>query len=276
VGTPFCSCTAPMRASWGYDQSKYGKEPSIAAPGMRISPVPGGVDERDPTIPEGKNMDPNEYETTMREMKKYAFDKELNLTHTFQGTAGKSTGIISKPRFKTAMGMLFHQFPLSEAFIAAICFKYGCGPPDPHAGGSQEVMWRAFVIDLRNTADPPAAQPPDPTDYRVTEAMSELRQIAEYSGLDMTHSLQGAGGQPTGTMAKQKFFMAMTSLLFPHYHFTTQLLNDLALVYANTKGPPDLRLGGYQEVLWRQFVIDIRRAAIPEARPETYAGGLLG
>jgi len=56
----------------------------------------------------------------------------------------------------------------------------------------------------------------------------------------------------------------MTSLLFPNYHFTTELLYDLALVYANTKGPPDLRLGGYQEVLWRQFVIDIRKVPLPE------------
>ena len=289
-----------MRASWGYDQTTFPKEPSISNPGGRVSGVEEHNDERDPTIPDGLSMSEEALTKQMRLMKKYAVEKELNMTHTFQvsrvfmppppsspssclprlrfcasrlelrappspqGSAGKANGIISKPRFKTALGMLFHQFPLTEELIAAISFKYGCGPPDPHGGGYMEVMWRAFVIELRQYEDPDLPPPPNYQDERIAMAMSEMRQIAEDSGLDMTHSMQGAGGRSTGVIAKQKFFMAMTSLLFPHYHFTSDLLNDIALCYANTKGPPDLRLGGFQEVLWRQFVIDLRKCPLPE------------
>jgi hypothetical protein len=75
--------------------------------------------------------------------------------------------------------------------------------------------------------------------------------------------VQGADAKPTGVMAKQKFFMAMTSLLFPKYHFSNNLLHDIASEYAHKHGPPDLRHGGYLEVLWRQFAIDIRRVRSP-------------
>jgi hypothetical protein len=196
--------------------------------------------------------------------------------------------------------MAFHQFQLTEEFISACALRYGTGPPDVHGGGYQEVLWRTFVIELRISIDNPTPpNPPNPFDPRIAAAMSEMRQIAEDSGLAMVHAMQGAGGQPTGVIAKQKFFMAMTSLLFTSYHFSQTLLNDVALIYANTKGPcvacvfelralraggcqrrydsgqlnppmptarrPDLRLGGYQEVLWRQFVIDIRKVPLPSA-----------
>jgi len=221
---------------------------------------------RDPTIPDGASMSEEHFIAEMQKLRKYAEDKELNLTHTFKGSGGKTNGIISKPRFKTALGMAFHQFQLTEEFISACALRYGTGPPDIHGGGYQEVLWRTFVIELRmNIDNPTPPSPPNPFDPRIAVLMSELRQIAEDSGLAMVHAMQGAGGQPTGVIAKQKFFMAMTSLLFTNYHFSQTLLNDVALIYANTKGPPDLRLGGYQEVLWRQFVIDIRKVPLPSA-----------
>jgi len=91
-----------------------------------------------------------------------------------------------------------------------------------------------------------------------------MHQIAVETGLGMAHVLQGAGGKSTGVISKQKFFMAMTTLLFPQYPFTTELLDNIALIYANCKGPQDLRLGGYTEVLWRQFIIDVRKVPPPE------------
>jgi len=226
------------------------------------------VPTRDPMIPDGDAMPEEIFSNEMQRLRKYADDKELNLTHTFKGSGGKSNGIISKPRFKTALGMAFHQYPLDEKFIAAISLKYGTGAPDTHGGGYQEVLWRTFVIELRSYQPPAPPAPPNPFDPRIAQTMSEMRQIAEDSGLAMVHAMQGAGGQPTGVIAKQKFYMAMTSLLFPSYRFTTDLLQDIAVIYANTKGPPDLRLGGYQEVLWRQFVIDIRKVPLPVEPPE--------
>jgi len=252
-----------MRATWGYDQKILPREPCVSAPGMRVSQVPTDPEARDPTIPDASSMSEQQLETELRKLKKYAEEKELNMTHTFQGSAGKANGIISKPRFKTAIGMLFHHYPLSEELIAAIAYKYGTGPEDPHGGGYMEVMWRAFVIELRQFPDPTPAEAPNPFDERICKCLRELRQIAEDTGLDMTHTLQGAGGRSTGVISKQKFFMAITSLLFPHYHFSDEMLQNIALIYANTKGPPDLRLGGYQECLWRQFVIDVRKVPLP-------------
>ena len=107
-----------------------------------------------------------------------------------QGSGGKSNGIISKPRFNTALGMAFHQYPLDEKFIAAISLKYGTGAPDTHGGGYQEVLWRTFVIELRSYQPPAPPAPPNPFDPRIAHTMSELRQIAEDSGLAMVHAMQ--------------------------------------------------------------------------------------
>lgn len=107
-----------------------------------------------------------------------------------QSNAGKANGIISKPRFKTALGMAFHQYALHEELIAAISLKYGCGAPDPHAGGYLEVLWRQFVIELQQYSPPVKPAAPDPFDPRITVAMSEMRQISEESGLNLAYALQ--------------------------------------------------------------------------------------
>jgi len=261
-----------MRAAWGHDQSMLPKEPAVSAPGMRVSEVILDNELRDPKVPDGTAMTEGQLDHYLRTMKKYAGDKELNLTHTFQSSAGNATGIIAKPRFRTALGMLFHQYPLTEDIIASISFKFGCGPPDPHGGGYMEVMWRAFVLHLRDCGDPEAPPVPNFMDARILLPMSELRQIAEDCGLDMRHCMLSAGGRANGVILKTKFFMALTSQLFPHYHFSSELLSDVALIYANTSGPADLRShGGYQEVLWRQFITDVGKVPLP--RELASAGG---
>merc|ERR1719446_577339 len=103
-----------MRASWGYDQSTFPKKPSLANPGGRVSDVEMETEARDPTIPDGSVMPTETLVGHFRAMKKYAAEKELNMTHTFQGTGGKPNGVISKPKFKTALGQLFHQFMMTE------------------------------------------------------------------------------------------------------------------------------------------------------------------
>lgn len=219
-------------------------------------------------------MSEKDYYLEMCRLNKYIDDKDLNLAHTIQGAGGHANGVISKPRFKTALGMLFHQYPLTEPFIAAIALKYGFGAPDVHTGGFQEVHWRKFVTDVQKYPKPEAETPPNPLDKRIANAMSQLRQMAEDSGLGMAqdpisgmaHAFQGAGGMPTGVIAKQKFFMCLTSLLFPQFHFTMELLNDIALIYANKHGPPDLRQGGYVEVHWRHFIVDLHEVPLPAQR----------
>lgn len=222
------------------------------------------VSPRDPVVPNGEDMSRADLVNAMQRLNKYVEDKDVNLTDTFKAAGGSSNGIISKPRFKTALGMAFHHFPLNEPMIAAIALKYGCGPPDSHSGGYQEVLWRSFVVELRMMRKPALPSPPNPFDPRILLYMSEMRHIAEDSGLAMVHGMQGCDAKASGLMSKQKFFTAMTTILFPNYHFGTHALRDIALVYANTKGPPDLRNGGYQEVLWRQFVIDLRRVPLPD------------
>ena len=88
--------------------------------------------------------------------------------------------------------MAFHRFHFSDDFTSAICLKYASGGPDVHNGGFQNVLWRTFVIELRNyppTADAPL---PDPFDERITDAMSDMREISEDSGLDLVHSFQAS------------------------------------------------------------------------------------
>jgi len=244
------------------DQSSVPDEPHAANPSGRSS-YQIKCDARDTSIPDGESVADAAFDMEMSKLRKYADDKELNLTHIFKSNAGKANGIISKPRFKTALGMAFHQYALHEELIAAISLKYGCGAPDPHAGGYLEVLWRQFVIELQQYSPPVKPAAPDPFDPRITVAMSEMRQISEESGLNLAYALQGAGGQQNGVLVKAKFIMALTTIIFPNYHFTNELLNDICTIYANANGPVDLRLGGYQEVYWRAFANDIRKVPLP-------------
>lgn len=209
-------------------------------------------------------MSQAEYDSQMSALKVYAQAKELNMTHTFRGAGGFSNGTISKPRFKTALGILFHHFPLTEEFIAAIALKYGCGQPDFHGGGYTEVLWRTFAVDLSKVPDPATPPPPDPFDPSIFSTMQQLRQMADDKSLAMVHAFQGAGGISTGVIQKPKFVMTLTTLLFPQLNLTQAQLDDICLVYANKNGPPDLRLGGYTEVLWRNFCSDVRKTPLPE------------
>jgi hypothetical protein len=54
-------------------------------------------------------------------------------------------------------------------------------------------------------------------------------------------------------------------MAFHHYSFDEKVIAALALEYGT--GPPDRHGGGYQEVLWRTFVIELRMMDKPELPP---------
>jgi hypothetical protein len=72
-----------MRASWGLDQSSVPDEPHAANPSGRSS-YQIKCDARDTSIPDGESVADAAFDMEMSKLRKYADDKELNLTHIFK------------------------------------------------------------------------------------------------------------------------------------------------------------------------------------------------
>ena len=104
-----------MRAAWGYDQSGQPSGKLLQAPGMRL-PVVTTTHARDPRIPDGDAMPEHVLNQKLMEMRKYAMDMELNLTHTFQ-VAPHITPLPRPPSLR-------HELSLTHTFHAGHRLRY--------------------------------------------------------------------------------------------------------------------------------------------------------
>jgi len=190
----------------------------------------------------------------MRMMHAYAVRKNLNLTHAFQGASagqlGNNTGSLHKEKFKMTLGVLFHQLSLPEEALDAIATCYEVNP------GSQDSRWRQFAIDVRSLPLPDEPESPKPTDD-LQQVFRELNREAKTKGLDLMQGFQGYGALPTGLMPKQKFATAL-NMVFHRYPLSHTLLAAILDIYG--AGPPDSVNGGRQQILWRQFAVDVLSA----------------
>ena len=85
-------------------------------------------------------------------MRAEATHKRLDMTDAFEEYSGsmqeKNTGIMTKNRFRSTMGVLFRG-RLKTDVLNAICVQYGCGDPDPRERGSyMRVRWKQVPAAL--------------------------------------------------------------------------------------------------------------------------------
>mmetsp|Transcript_84428 Transcript_84428/g.253203 ORF Transcript_84428/g.253203 Transcript_84428/m.253203 type:complete len:257 (-) Transcript_84428:311-1081(-) len=253
-----------MRSSWGFEPTTAPRDDVCPGPmpGPRVEPqnqfehfITDSTQETQEynLLPDGSELSDEETMRQLQLMKEYAVDKSINMTYAFQGYGGPK-GLISKPRFRTTLSIAFGQnFPLTEELVTALSRRYADGPPGPYT----QVHWKKFVEDVCESDDPPTATPPDSKDPRIARTMAEMAQLVRAEGLDMPRNFTEAGGRWNGVISKVKFNFAVTSLLFPHYKFSHDVLKHVTLVYSDTRSPPDHRQGGHVDVLWLKFAADI-------------------
>jgi len=171
-------------------------------------------------------------------------------------------GLMTKNRFRAAMGTIFKGIDLSSEVLNAICTAYGTGGPDPAEPGTQvKVMWKRFAIEFDEIPLPTNT----PSDY--DEVLADAALVAELSALkaeaankrldltDFFSEYAGTGRDANlGIMPKNRFRSAMGSL-FEDIGISNTTLGKVCKVYA-TGDPDPHEPGTCFKVFWKQFAID--------------------
>lgn len=84
----------------------------------------------------------------MGAIKRYQQTHGVDLELVFKDAGGNRAGVITKPKFFSALSVGFHKLQLTPDIMATVARAYGTGPEDVRMGGFLEVRWRDFVTDV--------------------------------------------------------------------------------------------------------------------------------
>jgi len=202
-----------------------------------------------------------------------AINKKIDMTDALSEFAGTgreaNVGLMSKQRFRSAMGILFSG--MSAELLDEICQQYAAGSKDLSEPGTfSQVQFKKFALDF-DEIQPPAKHVPQPASDPVLYAtLQELRSFAERTRLDLTdafESMSKTGRDANVGLCTQQQFRSTMGLLFKGFHLQNYMLDLICNMYG--EGDPDTHMGGYQKVQWKQFAIDFDeiQPLAAEARP---------
>ena len=216
----------------------------------------------------------------LRAMRAEATHKRLDMTDAFEEYSGtlqeKNTGIMTKNRFRSTMGVLFRG-RLSNDVLNAIAIQYGVGDLDPREPGSyMKVRWKQFAIDFDNIPPAPPPPLPDPSP-EILEQMREMNVYTNLNALDLAHEFEEyMGGKDkcsSDLMPREKFKGALGVVLgrpTSLYQLPGELLENICHCYA--AGEREARDPRYfTHVQWREFCLDVNRI-----QPQPFLEGLQG
>jgi len=193
-------------------------------------------------------------------LKLAAVNSRLDMTDAFSEVAAPADanlGIMTKNRFRSALGTIFKTTPIPPEVLTRICATYAAGDPDPREPGTcVKVLWKQFAIDFDEIPVLVERKQGSP-DAPLVELLRALKKIAVSKRLDLSDSFEayvpaGARDVNLGVMPKCRFRAAMGQ-------FFTGISDGLLAAICAAYGvgdPDDKEPGTFAKVLWKQFAAD--------------------
>ena len=204
----------------------------------------------------------------MMKMRADAANRRLDMTDAFEEFCNslqeRNTGVMQKRRFRSTMGILF-QGNLKMDVLNAICYRYGCGDPDPQEPGTlQKVNFKKFAVEFDEVPPEPKPPAPDPTPD-VLEAMRDMNVYCNLNAIDLEWDFEeylgGKDACASDVCSRIKFKQALGVLLgraTSLYRHDEEMLERICYCYrAGARNAHDPKY--FESVQWREFCGDVGR-----------------